>query len=62
VIVEAVIIDSADHEVWYIYMCEHYLILYDPEIAEYGVPFGFMVNYGEEYSGVVSWHERTVED
>jgi hypothetical protein len=45
-----------------LHTCEHYGILFDPEIAATGIPFGFDVKFGSEsYQGIVAWRENTTE-
>ena len=39
-----------------VHVCEHYLILFDPGIAAWGMPFGFGVG-DDGFTGMVSWHE-----
>ena len=42
-----------------VHVCEHYLVLFDPDIVRAGMPFGFGI--GDEFAGLVSWHERMPE-
>ncbi|MFQ5512010.1 MAG: hypothetical protein ACE5EO_09190 [Candidatus Krumholzibacteriia bacterium] len=45
-----------------LHTCEHYGILFDPEIAGSGIPFGFDVKFGStSYQGIVAWRENTTE-